>query len=215
MAFLAKIGWLKKTVGRLRTASVTRILPLLLLLTLPAVVQAQFTFTTNNGVLTITGYTGPGGAAVIPSSTNGYPVTSLAEQAFYSTTDLTSVTIPNSVTNIGNNALPYTTSFTNITVAPSNPVFSSAAGVLFDKYQTTLLQYPAGRAGTQYAVPNTVTSIGFWAFTWCASLTNVTIPNSVTSIGSTAFSQCTHLRAMQFPSSVTTSGARRSGNARA
>lgn len=48
-----------------------KLLPVLLLLTLPAPVQAQFTFTTNNGAITITGYTGPGGAVVIPSSTNG------------------------------------------------------------------------------------------------------------------------------------------------
>ncbi len=53
------------------------LLPLLLLLALPALVQAQFTFTTNNGAIAITGYTGPGGDVTIPSWTNGYPVTSI------------------------------------------------------------------------------------------------------------------------------------------
>ena len=52
---------------------------LLLLLTLPAVVQAQFTFVTNNGALTITGYTGPGGAVIIPDTTNGLDRTSAAQ----------------------------------------------------------------------------------------------------------------------------------------
>ena len=58
---------------RLTSACARRLL--LLLLTLPAVVQAQFTYTTNNGQMTITRYTGPGGAVVIPTTINGRPVT--------------------------------------------------------------------------------------------------------------------------------------------
>jgi len=73
---------------------------LALLLTLPAVVQGQFTFTTNNGALTLTGYDGPGGAVSIPAAINGLPVTSIGNRAFSFCTRLTSVTIPNSVTNI-------------------------------------------------------------------------------------------------------------------
>ena len=46
---------------------------MLLLLTLPAAVQAQFTYTTNAGAITITGYTGPGGAVTVPGTTNGHP----------------------------------------------------------------------------------------------------------------------------------------------
>ena len=55
---------------------------MLSLLALPVVVQAQFTFTTNNGAITITGYTGTGGDVTIPSSTNGYPVTVIGSGAF-------------------------------------------------------------------------------------------------------------------------------------
>ena len=67
------------------------ILPLLLLLALPEAVQAQFTFTTNNGAITITGYTGPGGAVDIPSTIIGLPVTSIGNGAFHSCTSLTGV----------------------------------------------------------------------------------------------------------------------------
>jgi len=49
---------------------------------LPAVAQAQFTFTTNNDAITITGYTGSDGTVVIPDTTNGYPVTAIADYAF-------------------------------------------------------------------------------------------------------------------------------------
>jgi hypothetical protein len=87
--------------GRFRTACAASLLPLLLLLALPAAVQAQFNFTTNNGAITITGYTGPGGAVTIPSTTNGLPVTTIGYEAFYSCTSLTNITIGNGVTSIG------------------------------------------------------------------------------------------------------------------
>ena len=67
----------------------------------------------------------------------------------------------------------------------NNPAYSSVAGVLFDKNQTTLIQYPGGKAGS-YTIPDSVTSIGGAAFA-CCSLTSVTIPDSVTSIGELAF----------------------------
>src|SRR5580698_6191210 len=66
--------------------------------------QAQLTYTTNNGVITITGYSGPGGALTIPASYSGYPITSIGNGAFENCTSLTGITIPNSVTNIGESA---------------------------------------------------------------------------------------------------------------
>jgi hypothetical protein len=76
----------------------------LALLALPAVGQAQLTCTTNNGALTITGYDGPGGAVSIPAAINGLPVTRIGDKAFGSCTNLTDVTIPNSITSIGQRA---------------------------------------------------------------------------------------------------------------
>src|ERR1035437_10256556 len=97
----------KTLATRLRTVCATRLLPLLLLLMLPAVVQAQFTFTTNNGAISITGYTGSGGAVVNPDTTNGYPVTSIGNYAFNWYDFLTSITIGTNVTSIGNYAFDY------------------------------------------------------------------------------------------------------------
>src|SRR5262245_39753922 len=65
---------------------------LLLILTLPAVVQAQFNYTTDNGTITITGYIGPGGAVSIPDTIHGLPVRTIGHNAFYGHTDLTSIT---------------------------------------------------------------------------------------------------------------------------
>src|SRR4030095_4525524 len=104
-----------------RAACATRLRPLLtlLLLTLPAVVQAQFNYTTENGTITITGYTGPGGAVVVPDTIDGRPVTSIGYHAFAFNASLTSVTIPNSVINIGNAAFEVCASLTSVTLGNS------------------------------------------------------------------------------------------------
>jgi hypothetical protein len=102
--------------------SFKRLLSLLLLLSLPAVVLGQFTFTTNSdGSLNISQYTGSGGAVVIPSTTNAYPITSIGFEAF-SGSSLTSVTIGTNVTTIGSHAFYYCL---NLTTPPS-PTASSA-----------------------------------------------------------------------------------------
>jgi hypothetical protein len=59
-----------------------RLLALLLVLLLAPAANAQFTFVTNNGTLTVTGYTGPGGNVIIPSMTNGLLVVGVANSAF-------------------------------------------------------------------------------------------------------------------------------------
>ena len=55
----------------------------LLVLALPVAVEAQFAYTTNNGTITITGYSGAGGSVTIPDTINGLPVTSIGDSAFY------------------------------------------------------------------------------------------------------------------------------------
>ena len=91
---------------------------ILLLGALPAAVQAQFTFTTNNGAITITGYTGSDGSMVIPAMTNGFPVTSIGAKAFYEDSYLTNISIPNGVTTIGDFAFVYT-SLGSVTIPDS------------------------------------------------------------------------------------------------
>jgi len=76
------------------------------------------------------------------------------------------------------------------------------AGVLFDKSQDTLIQYPAGNAASSYAMPNTVTNIGMEAFYGCPHLTSVTIGTNVTIIGGAAFEYCPALASITFPDSV-------------
>jgi hypothetical protein len=196
------------------------------LLALPAVVQAQFDYTTNNGAITITGYTGSGGDVTIPATINGLPVTSIADlafqespltsvmisdnvtnigyESFWGSASLTNVTIGSGVTSIGIGPFVDCTNLTVITVAAMNPFYSSVNGVLFDKHQTTLIQYPGGLGGS-YTIPNSVTSLAEQAFLQCYSLTNVIIDNSVTSIGAVAFDS-SGLTSVLIPDSVTNIG---------
>jgi hypothetical protein len=78
--------------------------------------------------------------------------------------------------------------------------------VLFNKNKTTLIQYPVGNTRIEYIIPNSVTSIGAAAFTYCTSLTSITIPNSVTSIEDYAFRGCSSLTSVTIGNSVTSIG---------
>ena len=146
---------------------------------LPTVELYPFTFTTNSGAVTITGYTGSGGGVAIPDTINGYPVTTIGDGAFAGSA-LTSVTIPNSVTSIGQQAFNQCTSLRSVMMG--NGVTN--IGIFAFYYCGSL---------TNVIIPNSITSIGASAFDYCSSLTSEIIPNSVTSIGSSAFSYCTSL----------------------
>jgi hypothetical protein len=161
-----------------------------------------FRCTTNNGTITIIGYSGPGGAVIIPSIANGWPMTSIGDSAFESRSDVTRVTIPDSVTNIGQTAFATCSSLSAISVGIDNPAYASVAGVLFDKGQTTLIQYPTGKGGTSYTIPDGITTIDDRAFMNCG-LTRITIPDSVTSIGNYVFNGCPNLTSITIPDSVT------------
>ena len=95
-----------------------KLLPILLFLTLAFVAQAQFTFTTNNGAITITGYTGSNGVVTIPGTLDSLPVTCIGDWAFYGTS-VTNILIPDSVTNLGDGAFFDCESLTNVTLGSS------------------------------------------------------------------------------------------------
>ena len=150
------------------------------------------------------------GSVTIPSSvtynSNIYSVSSIGYTAFSGCSELTEVTIPSSVTYIGEFVFYDCRNLTEILVSSSNEKFSSENGVLFDKDKTILIIYPARKNDKSFTIPNSVTSIGDYAFINCSSLTSVIIPNSVTSIGNSAFWHCTELTSVTIPNSVTSIG---------
>ena len=127
-------------------------------------------------------------SVTIPNS-----VTSIGNGAFSGCFGLTSVTIPNSVTSIGEYAFSDCSSLTSVTIGNSVTSIGKSA-------------FYKCKGLTSVTIPNSVTSIGERAFYDCTSLTSVTIPNSVTSIGNEAFYNCTSLTSVTIPNSVTSIG---------
>ena len=148
------------------------------------------------------------GCTSLASITIPDSVTSIDMYAFCGCTSLASVTIPDSVTEIGDYAFSDCTSLTVINVATENQNYVSVNGVLHNKDKTAIICYPAGKKDKNYKILDGVTSIGYSAFSDCASLTSVTIPDSVTSIGYSAFSDCASLTNVAIPDSVSEIGSR-------
>jgi hypothetical protein len=182
----------------LKISAATKLLPLLLLLSLPAVAQAQnyftngldvWAYTPSTGPVNIYGYSGPGGAVVIPDTIHGSPVTSIGPEVFFTKSSVTGVVIPDTVTSIGNDAFDGCTSLGSLTIPAG--VTSIGAGAF--AYCSSL---------TSIVIPNSVTSLGDEAFYDCTGLTGVTIGNSVSGLGDEMFYNCTNLATVNIPNSV-------------
>ena len=103
----------------------------------------------------------------------GDSVTSIGKYAFYNCDSLSSVTIGDSVTSIGTGPFAGCSSLVAMSVSALNKAYASVGGVLFTKNVSVLVQFPGGVSGS-YTVPNSVTSIGAYAFCDCDALSSVT-----------------------------------------
>ena len=97
------------------------------------------------------------------------------------------------MTTIGSGAFSACNKLGSLDVASNNSYYCSENGILFTKDKKTLLQYPAGITQTVYTIPNSVTTIGEYAFRDCDNLISVTIGDNVTTIGYSAFHECTNM----------------------
>ena len=150
---------------------------LLAMLALPAVVQAQWQCTTNDGKISVTGYTGDAGAVAVPSTLNGLPVTSIGFRAFSFCTGLTSVKLPNGITSIDDAAFVACGSLTSVTIPDGIISIGNAAFELCDQL-------------TDVTIPKSVTNIGYLAFAGCAHLSSITVDplnSSYSSLGGVLF----------------------------
>ena len=178
----------------------------------------------------VKGYSGTLTDVVIPSYYKGNRVTSIGDRAFYNCTGLTSITIPDSVTSIGKETFSNCIDLTNVTIGNGVTSIGDSAfygcSKLQDLYITDIMAwcnisglnnlmwygssnkrlYINNELVTSITIPDSVTSIGGYAFSFCTGLTSVVIPDSVTSIGERAFRNCTGLTSITIPNSVTSIG---------
>jgi hypothetical protein len=200
---------------RLRSFNAISICFLISLL-LPNLARAQFNYTTNQGVVTITGYTGTNGIVIIPSTIVGLPVTSIASFAFYQKTILTNVTIPDSVTNIGGSAFFNCNRMTNVTMGANISTIGTSAFQGCSRLTNVVIPNSVANMGSgvfagcgnlnSITMSSSLTAIADGLFTQCSSLTNIMIPNGVKSIGIQSFYKCLNLLNVEIPDAVTNIG---------
>jgi hypothetical protein len=119
-------------------------------------------------------------------------VTTIGSEAFQYNFGVNRVVIPASLTTIVDDAFGSCRGLTEFVVDPGNLNFSTLDGCLFNKNQSALIIYPAGKKGN-YTIPNTVTSIRNYAFSGCTELTSVVIGSSVSSMQTGSFVGCWNL----------------------
>lgn len=156
-------------------------------------------------------------------------VTSIGAKAFYMAKKLTQIRIPDSVETIGSQAFDtcsalqlvelgsgvkeigasafrQDTALQAIRVSGDNPYFmSDDRGVLYNKNQTRLIQAPGGLTGS-YTLPDTVDTVGAYAFYYCKQVTEIILPEGVTELEDAAFHSCSALTHISIPNSIQTIG---------
>ena len=152
----------------------------------------QYTYHVVNGEAVL----GPGaipqstrGKVEIPSSIDGYRVTSIGEGAFFFCTNLTAVTIPKSVKDIGEMAFYGCWNLSEVDMPKGVTNIGEQAFVNCSNL-------------TSLKIPKSVNDVGKMAFYGCSRLSEIDIPGSVTNIGEMAFGECESLTSVEMPESV-------------
>lgn len=160
-------------------------------ITVSAETEGNYTYTVADGYATITGYNSSlTGDVTLPDTLGGYLVKAIDDNAFSSCTKLTGITIPNSVTSIGEWAFYNCTELTEITIPNSVTNIGEYA-------------FYACQKVASLTIGNHVETIGNWAFAHCDGLTDIYIPASVTSIGNAAFGICGNVESITVDASNT------------
>lgn len=167
------------------------------------------------------GYTTPTGNLTIPSTVDyggtTYSVTAIDQRAFAQCNGLISVSIPNGIVTIGNQAFSSVNNIEYSGTASGSPWGAKTIngyledGFVFTNSAKTILTGYYGTS-TTITIPTTVTSIGNAAFSGKASITSVNVPNSVISIGNSSFSGCIGLLSLTIPNTVSNIGSNAFGN---
>lgn len=149
--------------------------------------EAQWSYDSASETLTISG---KGAVSSSPFSEIAFKkliieegITQINSRRFLGSSALESVSLPKTITNLGEYAFENCQSLKEILVDDENENFKSTDGVLYTKNMQTLLIYPANRENTDFSIPETVRSFGDYAFDYSQNLENITIPAGLRSMG--------------------------------
>ena len=186
--------------------------------------SGDFTYTVNGDTVTITGYYNasplPEFISVIPSEIGGKPVTSIGDSAFYNPSPMSgymladSITIPDSVTNIGYRAFGNNMNLWNVfigdgVVSIGDYAFSQCplTNAVLGRSVRFIGNYAFYWSGLpDITLPDSVVSIGSYAFYQCNVLTNIFMGTNLANIGNSAFRWCSSLTDLTISPSVTNIG---------
>ena len=130
---------------------------------------------------------------------------SIGSGAFDNCTSLISVELPDNAI-ISSDTFKECKNLSDIVISDTNNNYIVKNGILYNKNMTRILCYPAGIKDTEFFVPDTVKTIGDFAFYGTKALESINIPDSVTNIGTDAFGECSGLKEVVIPDSVTSMG---------
>ena len=122
--------------------------------------------------------------------------------AFSDCSSLKSISIPDSVEQIGYYVFSGCNSLTSISVSENNPYYKTVDGNLYSKDGTILVCYAAGNPNTTFKIPDGVTDIYSGLFNGCTKLKSVVIPDGITWINHRVFAGCSSLESVVIPDSV-------------
>ena len=132
-------------------------------------------------------------------------LTSIGSGVFGDCTSLISIELPDNAI-ISSNTFKECKNLSDIVISDTNNNYIVKNGILYNKNMTRILCYPAGIKDTEFFVPDTVKTIGDFAFYGTKALESINIPDSVTNIGTDAFGECSGLKEVVIPDSVTSMG---------
>ncbi|MBR3421993.1 MAG: leucine-rich repeat protein [Ruminococcus sp.] len=151
------------------------------------------------------------GDIVIAGEVAGEPVTVINGSSFTFCSNVTSVKIPAKVTRIGDHLAGYATSLATYTVDEKNENFCSVDGIVYTKDMKKLVAYPPAYPTTEFTVPSSVEMIGYGS-AYTAAIESLIIPDSVTEVEGFAFTYCNSLKSVKLPSGLKSIGYSGFGN---
>ncbi len=157
---------------------------------------------TSTGAVSVTGYEGTASEVIIPEG-----VSSIADKAFWSNTDITSITLPTTISRIYSDAFGYCVSLKSVYISEMKAFLKTVFGTaMSNPLNCGADLYLNAELVSSVTVPAEITELKAYTFYGCTSLVSIELPETMTLIGNGAFANCTVLTDIKMPKELDTIG---------